>query len=98
MANYFTLTLDTTGPANPSIQINNNATYATQQLADLSINTDDPNTTGYQMKIWGDVDTGHNSDIQATQSESSWISYRTAQQVRLSNGDGQKAIYIIIRD
>jgi len=98
MASYFTLTLDTTGPASPSISLDSGAEYATAQLVTATIGTTDSPTTGYQMKIWGDVDTTHNANIQGTEGASSWISYSTSQQVKLSSGDGSKTVYLKIRD
>lgn len=98
MANYFNLTLDTTGPASPSISLENGATYATAQLVTATISTSDSPTTNYQMKIWGDVDTTHNPSIQTTEVASAWISYSTSQQVKLSTGDGSKTVYLKIRD
>ncbi len=98
MASYFTLTLDTTGPASPSITLDSGAQYATQQLVTATIGTTDSPTTGYQMKLWGDVDTTHNANIQATEGASAWIAYSTSQQVKLSSGDGSKTIYLKIRD
>lgn len=98
MASYFTLTLDTTGPASPSITLAGGAQYATAQLVTATIGTTDSPTTGYQMKIWGDVDASHNSSIQATEGASAWIAYSTSQQVKLSSGDGSKTIYLKIRD
>ena len=98
MASYFTLTLDTTGPASPSISLDGGAEYATAQLVTATIGTTDTPTTGYQMKIWGDVDKTHNTNIQDTEGASSWITYATSQQVKLSSGDGSKTIYLKIRD
>lgn len=98
MANYFNLTLDTTGPAAPSISLEGGATYATAQLVTATISTSDSPTTNYQMKIWGDVDTTHNPSIQTTEVASAWISYSTSQQVKLSSGDGSKTVYLKIRD
>lgn len=98
MANYFYLTLDTTAPSNPTILIANGVTFATQQLVDITIGTSDSITTGYQLKIWGDVDTTFDTNIQTTEVASSWITYTTSKQIKLSNGDGQKTINIRIRD
>lgn len=98
MSNYFHLTLDTTAPANPSITIEGGAQYTTQQLVQLALSTSDPDTIGYQMKIWGDVDPSHDNDIQATEANSQWITYQTAKQVKLSAGDGNKTLYLRIRD
>lgn len=98
MSNYFILTLDTTAPANPKITINGGSAYTVSQLVDLTLSTDDPDTTNYQMKIWGDVDPTHDSNIQTTEKESSWISFTTSKQVKLSAGDGTKRLYFIVRD
>jgi hypothetical protein len=98
MANYFNLTLDTTGPASPSVSINSGAQYAIAQLVTATIGTTDGTTTGYQMKIWGDVDTANDTNIQATEATSTWISYSTSKQVKLSSTDGSKTINVKIRD
>lgn len=98
MANYFLLELDTTGPQNPSISLEAGAQYATQQLIDATISTSDGDTSGYQMKIWGDVDTAHNPDIQDTEVASAWITYSGTQQVKLATGDGSKTVNLKIRD
>jgi hypothetical protein len=98
MANFFYLTLDTTAPANPSIIIEGGATYATAQLVNCAISTSDGTTTGYQMKIWGNVDTAYDSDVQDTEGGSAWITYQTSKQIKLSETDGSKTIYLKIRD
>ncbi len=53
MASYFTLTLDTTGPASPSISLDGGAEYATAQLVTATISTSDSPTTNYK---WSDGD------------------------------------------
>ena len=98
MANYFNLTLDTTGPANPSITIASGATFTGDQVVSLTIGTSDTPTTGYQMKIWGSVDTDYSEDVQATETGSNWITYATTKQIKLSAGDGLKTIYLKLRD
>lgn len=98
MANYFNLVLDTTGPANPSISINGGAYYSTADLVDLTIGTGDGNTSGYQMKIWGDVDLANDNNIQDTEANSTWITYSTSKQVKLSSADGQKTLNLKLRD
>lgn len=52
MSSYFNLTLDTSGPASPSIIIEGGAAYTSVQLVSCAISTSDGDTTGYQMKIW----------------------------------------------
>ena len=98
MANYFLLTLDTTGPQSPAISLESGAQYATQQLINADISTADALTTGYQMKIWGDVDLTENPNIQDTELNSTWITYAATQQIKLSTGDGAKTVYLKIRD
>jgi hypothetical protein len=106
MANYFTLTYDTTGPASPSISINSGAQYTNAVLVTCTIGTTDGTTTGYQMQIWGDIDVSwgvangvlNSSATTATQSDAQWISYATSKQIQLSTGDGVKTLNIVIRD
>lgn len=98
MANFIYLTLDTTPPANPSLSILGGATYATNQLIDVSIGTTDEVLTGYQMKIWGDVDTAYDSNIQPTEETSTWITHNNSRQLKLSGVDGNKTLNVKIRD
>lgn len=106
MANYFNLTLDTTGPANPSVTIEANNTYATALLVNCSISTSDATTTGYQMKFWGDIDLTWakangiigSSDTTVDEAHALWLTYTTTKQLQLTAGDGNKTIYCKIRD
>lgn len=98
MATNFNLTLDTTAPADPSISINAAAPYTTAQAVTATIGTSDGDTTGYQMKVWGDVDEAVNANIQEDEVDSAWISYSTSQAVTLSTGDGSKTLNVKIRD
>jgi hypothetical protein len=98
MPNNFNLTLDTTGPANPTISIESGATYATQQLVNCAIATGDGSTVGYQMKLWGNVDPAYDPNIQTTEVASAWITFEAAKQIKLLSGDGNKTIYLKIRD
>ena len=98
MASYFTLTLDTTAPASVALDINSGASYATSQSVTAQPSTSDSPTTGYQMKIWGDVDTANDANVQATEGASSWISFSTSYAVKLSSGDGSKTLNLRVRD
>lgn len=98
MANWFNLILDTLGPQDPSVSINSGDAYTNDQLVTLSIGTSDSDKTGYQMKIWGDVDTAYDTNIQATEGTSTWITFATSKQVKLSTGDGTKTVYVKLRD
>lgn len=98
MANYFNLTLDTTAPASPAVIVNNYDAYTSSQLVTLIISTADTITTGYQMKIWGTVDTANDANVQATETASTWITYATSKAVKLATADGIKTVYLKIRD
>jgi hypothetical protein len=98
MTATFNLTLDTTGPGGVAASINSGATYAVDVNVLLAITTTDTDTTGYQVKIWGDVDTAFNANIQATEGASSWITLATPHAVKLSSGDGAKNLTVRLRD
>lgn len=98
MANYIYITLDTTAPSNPVITISGGAVFTTAQLVNLNISVDDADKTGYQMLIWGDVDTTHDTNVKATEGTSVWQPFNANPQVKLSAGDGSKSISIRVRD
>lgn len=98
MANYIYITLDTTAPSNPVITISGGAVFTTAQLVNLNISVDDADKTGYQMLIWGDVDTAHDANVKATEGASVWQPFNANPQVKLSAGDGSKTISIRVRD
>lgn len=98
MTASFNLTLDTTGPAGVVASINAGATYATDDDVVVDITTTDPDTTGYQVKIWGDVDAAADPNIQATEGASSWITLANPHAVKLSSGDGVKTLTVRLRD
>lgn len=97
-ASSFTLTLDTTAPADVSISINAGDSTTNSQSVTATIATSDTPTTGYTMKIWGDVDESDNANIQIAEGDSSWITYSTSQAVLLSSGDGTKTLNVKVRD
>jgi hypothetical protein len=106
MANYFTLTLDTTGPASPSLDLG--GTTTANQLINTTIGTGDGTTTGYEMKFWGDIDIAwakSNGIVPAgfagasiAETDALWIGYATSKQLKLSSGDASKAINMKLRD
>lgn len=98
MTNWFELELDTTPPSNPTLEIENNATFVSTLLVDLTLGTGDSITTGYQMKIWGDVDPTFNANIQPLVDDSSWMTFNSLQQIKLLDGDGNKTVNYMIRD
>jgi hypothetical protein len=103
---YFTLTYDNTGPASPTVSLNSGATYATNVLITATIGTSDGTTTGYQMKIWGDLDISwaiangvlKTGSTTATENDSATIGYATSKQLQVSAGDATKTINVRIFD
>jgi len=98
VASFFDLVLDTTAPQDPEIVIESGGAYVTTQNITAHPGTSDADTTGYQMKIWGDVDTSNDPDIQDTEGASAWITFNTSKAVKLSSGDGSKTLHCKIRD
>lgn len=98
MTATFDLVLDSTAPAGVAASIDSGATYSTDRDVSLAITTTDPDTTGYQVKIWGDVDLADNANIQGTEGASTWISLATPHAVKISTGDGTKTLTVRIRD
>lgn len=98
MANFFTLVLDTTAPNGITISLEGGAQYATQQLINATLGTSDSATVGYQMKIWGDVDATHDTNVKATEALSTWITFSPTKQIKLLAGDGNKTINVKVRD
>jgi len=98
MANFITVFLDTTAPSNPTISLNGGSTYANDQFVDCIIGTTDGDTSKYQMKLWGDVDLGNDTNVQGSEVASKWVTFTGTKQVRISDGNGQKTISLKIRD
>jgi hypothetical protein len=98
VADFFKLVLDTLGPQSPTFSVAAGASVVASQTTAVNFGTSDSPTTGYQVKIWGDVDPTFNANIKATEGESSWITYSAEVAVKLSSGDGTKNLHAKIRD
>lgn len=98
MTATFQLTLDTTGPQGVAAAIDAGAAYATARDVSLVVTTTDPDTTGYQVKVWGDVDPAADANIQTTEAASSWITLTPSMAVKLAAGDGAKNLTVRLRD
>lgn len=94
----FQLVLDTTGPQGVGGKLNGDDTYTNVRGVTLAATTTDPDTTGYQIKVWGDVDPAANANIQPLEADSSWITLTAAVAVQLSAGDGTKNVTWRLRD
>ena len=99
MAGYFNITLDTTGPAGVSVKINGDAVRTTSAAVTLDIACADIDTTGYQMKIWGDI-----GESGLSESDASWETFANTKNVSLSNDmiiSGETdtfTVYVKVRD
>lgn len=98
MTASFVLTLDTTGPQGVGGTINSGAAYSTSRSVTLGPTTTDAVTTGYQIKIWGDVDPTADANVQTTEAASTWITLTASMAVTLSTGDGVKNLTWRLRD
>lgn len=65
MTNNISLTVNTNGPLNPSIGFP--VTITNNPLVNASVSMFETNSTGYTLKIWGDVDKTYNTNIQSQQ-------------------------------
>lgn len=93
MAGYFNITLDTTGPSGVSVKINGDAVRTTSTAVTLDIACADSDTTGYQMKIWGDIDGA------LTESEAAWETFATTKNITLLETDNDVlTVYVRLRD
>jgi hypothetical protein len=94
----FILTLDTTGPQGVGGSINDGAGTTNTPGVLLAATTTDADITGYQIKVWGDVDPAADANIQPLEADSAWISLTASVAVTLSAGDGTKNLTWRLRD
>lgn len=91
MASFFNLTLDTLAPTGLTVSLNDSAEYTTSATVTLSVEVEDSPTTGYQMKIWG-INSAEGEE------DASWETYTSSKSITLISGDGQKTVYVKVRD
>lgn len=87
MASYFNLTLDTLAPTISSFSINDGAAVTTSRNVTLKITSAD----AAAMKIWG-------IDGVANEASATWETFAATKDVTLTSGDGNKTVYIKVRD
>lgn len=87
MASYFNLTLDTLAPSITSFVINDGASVTTSTTVTLKITAGD----AASMKIWG-------INGVATEGEATWETFASSKSVTLTSGDGNKTVYVKVRD
>jgi hypothetical protein len=101
VSSFFTLTLDTSAPANPALLINGGAAVTGAQVAQVVISTTDLDGGARdvtQMKLWGDVDPTADPAVQVHEADSAWIGFDADTVVKLSAGSGRKTLYARLRD
>ena len=97
--NNFGIHLDTTAPSSPTFIINNGSGSSSDQLVTAHFaHADYPVRAGYQIKIWGSVDTSYDPDIKATEAASQWVAFSPTRMVKLSQSNGNKNLQAKIRD
>lgn len=89
----FSLILDTTGPGGVTLAIDGGAAFSLDSDVILNVGTTDPDTTGYQMKVWGDIQGGSADEAGAV-----WVNFNPALPVTLTAGDGAKTVTVRLRD
>lgn len=94
MSGTFVITLDTTGPQGVTLTLDTgNPAYTTDDWVDALIGTTDPDTTGYRVKIWGDV-MGFAPDEESV----AFQAYAPSIPVQLAAGDGVKTVHVRVFD
>ena len=94
----FNIYLDTTPPQNPTFIINNGGATTEEQLVTAYINHSDRTRRGYEIKIWGDVDTTYDPAIARHEEQSDWVAFSPTYLFKLSRYNGSKRLYAKIRD
>jgi hypothetical protein len=94
----FNLYLDTTPPQNPTFIINNGGATTEEQIVTAHLGHSDRTRTGYEIKIWGDVDTAYDAAVARTEAQSDWVAFSPTYLFKLSDFNGSKRLYAKIRD
>lgn len=98
MAASVSIILDTTAPAAVALVLDAGAASTNSTSVSAAITTSDGTTTGYQVKIWGDVNGASNANIQPLEANSAWIALASPHAVTLSTGDAVKTVNTRMRD
>jgi hypothetical protein len=94
MSGVFQIQLDTLGPQDPTLTLDaGNPAFTVDNLVDALLGTSDADTTGYRVKIWGDI-VGFAPDEESV----AFRAYAPSIQIQLTAGDGAKTIYARLFD
>lgn len=97
MTASFTITLDTTPPAVPTLRIADGASRTADQVVAVQIGTGSADVD--LARVWGDVDPAADPRIQPAEVDSAWMAYDPAPfAVQLSAGTGRKRLYARLAD
>lgn len=97
MSASFTITLDTSPPAAPTMVINAGASATGEDVVEVLLAS--PSADVDEMKVWGDVDESADPDVQSVEIDSAWTAYDPEVIfVRLSSGNERKHLYARLRD
>lgn len=107
MPDFQTITLDTTGPSSPTMTLNAGAPETDDRNVSALFQTGDPAAVGYEVKVWGDLDltwaiaNGLADPAAAApydEADAEWVAWQPSRSLRLSSGDGDKAVSYRFRD
>jgi len=96
MTASFTLTLDTTPPANPAFDLNYGAVVTGDAVVIASLTSVSEDVQ--EMLIWGDVDPSADSTVQSLEADSTWTLYSADKAIRLDGSPGPKTVFARLRD
>lgn len=95
MANYINITLDNTGVTPKSVKINGDETRTTSTAVTLQITLNEADAQfadTYEMAIFGSV-VGAEDERNLN-----WEKFSFEKNITLTDGDGEKIVYVILRD
>src|SRR4051794_22509563 len=96
MTAHLTLTLDTTPPLSPVLEINGGAPRTGSTV--VLVSTTSVSTDVREMKIWGDVDPTAYPSFATTEAAAPWVLWEPEVAVALPPGDGRRFLYARLRD
>jgi len=99
MSSTVTITLDTAAPGGVAIVLAAGVPIVSIFDVVAAISTTDTDSTGYQMKLYGDVDDAHApAEYRTLEADAPWISFAASKNIRLTAGDGVKTVRVKLRD
>lgn len=91
MADYSDAPLDTQGPQDVSVVLNDGAYVTTEKTVRYTVTCSDPDTTDYQIKIWG-------TETCTEESDANWQRFVRSGSFTVDDTTGLKTIYFKLRD